>query len=55
MANMDNHLVVFEVKGDISDNPRVLDAEDLGVQIFISHQDILPDSSLPAHTETGRA
>ncbi len=35
--NVDDNLACFEVQGDFSDQPRTLDAEDLGVQVFVSH------------------
>ncbi len=53
---MDTDLAFFKVEIDFSDNPRMLDAQDLRVQIFVSHDDANPSKSQrPAHTKPGSA
>jgi hypothetical protein len=37
VLNMDNHLAYREVKVDRSDLPGGLDAEDLGIEVFVLH------------------
>jgi hypothetical protein len=38
VLNMDNHLASGEIKVDRSDHPGALDAEDLGVEVFVLHE-----------------